>query len=167
MIETAAQAYTLLFWPAIIAGALLSVWRADAALFRCVAVLFLGQAAMDIYGAFVDYSTQPWLLLILINATSVRLLTIKPTGLMINAMAGVFLAATIFSVIQGMIALSAVSDIYIAADMLFWQSQVLIAVSTLVVLLGGAIGDGGKCIIRGIRGGFAYVAHAALHRGAS
>jgi hypothetical protein len=167
MIESAAQLYTLLFWPMIMIGALLSAWRADAALFRCVAVLFIGQSVMDIYSMFVDYSSQPWLLLLAINAWSVHTLTIKPTGLIINTMAWLFLIGVMLSVIQGVFWFTFSDELYIAVDMIMWQYGVFIASLTLLVLLGGAIGDGGKRLIRNIWSGASYVAHAAFHRGAA
>jgi hypothetical protein len=159
MTDIMATIYSFAAYPVLVMLGMLAMALERWPLVRCFTVLLLGQVAIDVYGAFVDYSTQPWGLYLAINAASCAALTVKPASQTCQVLGGIFLGSTFLSIFAGMTHGS------VAADYAFWQSQVLTGWLSLFVVIGGSTGDTGKRIVRGIWRRIANVAHAAVNRG--
>lgn len=152
------SAYAWLFWP-VIAGTI--VLNRSWAGMRCATVLAMGQLFMWGWFTFAmpaHFERQPSEVYLLVYVLSCFALTVRPSGKLCSIMAGLMLVGVALSIVVGTVATR-------SADMLFWQSQVLLGWATLIVLTGSAAGGRGRRILDRMRFNRARVADAAHYRG--
>jgi hypothetical protein len=147
MIDALYTAYNWALLPVMLMALVHGVMTDREPLIRAVWTILLGQGIIELYGLSVDYSHQPWLVYALINGISCRILTIKPTGPMLNVLSGVFFGAFLLSIMTGLISIISPSGVYVIADVMFWKSQLVTGWLCILVVLGGQAGDTGKRVL--------------------
>jgi hypothetical protein len=139
--------YAMVFWPFIAAMSLWAYFGRQRQIARCLIVLALGQAAIDMWFATViagrPWTGQPWQVYLFIHAVSSFVLTIRPAGRTCSALGGLFIGGVLSALIMGAFDWSA------RVDLLYWKSNLVLGWLSLLIVFIGASGRGGSRVVIG------------------